>query len=178
MALADIETELYTAIRGILENDTPWVAAIQEGSRVWYNDTTNDPDDTPQADGDYPRSYLTLQSGTTDLFDGDVTFGTHAADFDPVNAHWTENGLYVFELTLISQLINLTDQNKLGALSRRAIRSKGPRLNGLEYVRSIRLTWDVRQADEDAEVHEVQRFLTRMRIQVGVQNDGNTLLDT
>lgn len=180
MALTNTESDLYAKVRQILEGDADWSETFQSGRRFWEDDTpgTNEEHDLPAADGDFPRAMLTLQNGATDLFDGDPTFGTYAPDYDPANAHWTETSIFVFELVLISQLIDAREQGRLGAMTRRALRAGGPRLGGLDYVNSLRLEWRTTKSSTEDETHEVNRYITRITIRVGTQTDGNKLLGT
>jgi hypothetical protein len=130
MAVNDKEFELANRIMALLVRDEDWANEVAEGNRInpYQELTANDPKKPNNADGDYPQSLLRCVKASNSFFDDDVTFGTHADDFDPAVNQWKETNNWTFKLEITSQTLSAKETSPLAALTRRALRAGGPRL--------------------------------------------------
>lgn len=178
-ATLDIETELYTAIWTLLNNDPIWRGMVDIQNQIRYDLPmgAQNPENPRSADGDYPQAMMGPPIGGTDkLYTTDETFDTYSDDRS--NFHWMEQQSLTYQMVVTSQLLGAQEIDKLGNQTRNCIRRGGPKLGGVSYVTSITLSWRTEQTNKDVPDPSdgSRRFRTTINIAVSCEQDGNTLL--
>lgn len=168
----DIETQIYTQIWSVLTADSVWAGIVDPGNRIRYDLVNGDqqPVKSSVADGDFPQATLRLMSGSTGLWNDDLTFETHSEDGPNF---WKEKHQYGYRLYLVSDLLDIQSSDQLGAQSRKAIRSGGPRLK-TNYIDSVTMKW-ASECKVDEEDKDKVRWRTNIDIIIGVTIEGSTL---
>lgn len=171
----DVELELYQKVWLLLEDYGPWTAEFKEGNRIRFDEPDQEDKGEQEKDAlddnDFPQAKLEHVSGTSQIFENDMTLGTYA---EGGPCHYVERSTHVFRLTLTSSTLSFRENSKLGTLSRNAIRLGGPRLGGLDFVTKMSWSWRTQRLPHNPE-DGTFRQQTTISLTVETEVDGELL---